>query len=279
MPINATAMNTFMSLKPQASPKRTWYALFSWGTVAVLLLVGLTSALGVWQLSRAEFKKQVQAQWAAVVSAPAQALAPSGLSAAAQQLPQRVRLEGVWLSDQSVWLENRYWQGRAGFWLITPLRLLDASPSDPVVLVLRGWAPRDARDRTRVPALQDRVAEPVALEGVAVAQLSQLLALGRTQAPRALPAIWPNLDYGAYEQASGLHVARMVVYQHRDTRAHALDSGLAAVTLQLAAGPETHYGYAVQWFALSLALAAWGVYLGWRAWRDGARGHEEQGLE
>ncbi|HRK57943.1 MAG TPA: hypothetical protein PLQ67_10545, partial [Burkholderiaceae bacterium] len=85
-------MNTFMSLKPQASPKRTWYALFSWGTGAVLLLVGLTSALGVWQLSRAEFKKQAQAQWAAVVSGPAQMLAPSGLAVAAQRLPQRVRL-------------------------------------------------------------------------------------------------------------------------------------------------------------------------------------------
>ncbi|HRK57832.1 MAG TPA: SURF1 family cytochrome oxidase biogenesis protein, partial [Burkholderiaceae bacterium] len=152
-----------------------------------------------------------------------------------------------------------------------PLRLLDASAADPVVLVLRGWAPRDARDRTQVPALPDSAAEPLAVEGVAVAQLSQLLALGRAQAPRALPAIWPNLDYADYEQASGLRVARMVVYQHPDPSARAADSTLIAATLQVAVGPATHYGYAVQWFALSVALAAWGAYLGWRAQRDGAR--------
>lgn len=256
-----------MSLKSNRQHRpRVWYALFSWGGVAVVLLVGLTAGLGVWQLSRAHFKETVQAQWAAILKAPAQAVGPAQLADAQGRLPLRMHLRGRWLPDRSVWLDNRYLQGRAGFWLITPLRLLGASEGDPVVLVLRGWAPRDARDRTKLPAVQGGGGE-VQVEGIAVAALSHLMQLSSAPPASAFPAIWQNLDYAQYERASGLRVARLVVYGSA-----ADDSALAPAALHVAVGPETHYGYAAQWLALSAMLVVLGIYFAGRARGKGQAG-------
>ena len=56
--------------------------------------------------------------------------------------------QGVWLDALTVYLDNRQMGGRPGFYVVTPLKLADGR----AVLVQRGWAPRDLRDRTRVPS-------------------------------------------------------------------------------------------------------------------------------
>ncbi|WP_395690815.1 SURF1 family protein, partial [Piscinibacter sp.] len=135
--------------------------------LAALAGVALAARLGLWQLSRAAEKEAQQAALESRSQEPP--LAPASLAhtldeAAAQQ-HRRITLQGRWIGARTVFLDNRAMDGRAGFIVVTPLAL----PDGDAVLVQRGWAPRDAAERTRVPA----VASP---EGVVTVE-------GRVAAP------------------------------------------------------------------------------------------------
>lgn len=236
------------------------------GVIAVLCGVTLTASLGVWQLQRAQTKIQAQAQWDQALARAPQLFTATTVPVLADQLqhaPLRVQLRGRWLSASSVWLDNRAFDRRAGFWKVTPLQLNDAAGRQATVLVLRGWAPRDPADRTRLPATLEPNGE-VNVEGVALPALSHLMQLGRAPQSGPLPAVWQNLDYPAFEAASGLKVEPLVVQQ---TDAATQEEGLTRVPLRVAVGPEQHYGYAAQWFAMSALLAGGAFFLARRARR------------
>ncbi len=219
----------------------------------------LTASLGNWQLRRADEKLALQAAWDRAEQAePLPVAGTTDLAAVASQLPRRVQLRGRYLSGHDVWLDNRQMDGQTGLMLITPLRLADGA----VVLVNRGFARRDPRDRTRLPAAA-RPDEEVTIEGLAVAQTSRVLQIGEN-APggAARPAVWQNLDFDAFERASGLAVARWVVQQ-----TNGADDGLLRRWPRLAAGVEKHHGYALQWFSLAALISALTLFFGVRALR------------
>ena len=122
---------------------RRWIVL-----LAALAATLLTARLGVWQLDRAAQKNEVQATLDARMALPA--LLPAELArevqAAAAQHHRAVRLEGQWLAERTVYLENRQMNGRPGFFAVTPLRLEDGS----AVLVQRGpgRAPGEGKSST-----------------------------------------------------------------------------------------------------------------------------------
>ncbi len=225
---------------------------------AAVAAIALTVSLGQWQLRRADEKLALQAQWDSAQQAPAVAVGGAQLGEVASRLPLRVALRGRFLHEHEVWLDNRQMDGQAGFMLVTPLRLVDGA----VVLVNRGFAPRDALDRTRLP----QVARPegeVDIEGLAVAQTSRVLQLGQdVPAPGGGPTIWQNLDYEAFERHSGLAVPRWVVQQTSGAA-----DGLRRQWPRLAAGVDKHRGYAMQWFSLAALVAVLTVFFGARALR------------
>jgi cytochrome oxidase assembly protein ShyY1 len=147
--------------------------------------------------------------------------------------------------------------GQAGLMLLTPLRLADGA----VVLVNRGFARRDPRDRMRLPAVARPEGE-VTVEGLAVPHTARVLQLGENAPVGSGPVVWQNLDYDAFERASGLVVARWVVQQTTGA-----DDGLLRNWPRLAAGVERHHGYALQWFSLAALIAALTAFFGLRALR------------
>ena len=121
-----------------------------WVLLATLIAVAIAVRLSVWQLDRAAQKVAMQTALDArsgLAPITADDLA-ADVAQATQQHYRPVRLRGRWLADRTVFLENRQMNGRVGFYVVTPLLLAD--PAD-VVLVQRGWAPRDQLDRTRLP--------------------------------------------------------------------------------------------------------------------------------
>lgn len=223
--------------------------------------IGLTASLGAWQLRRAAEKLSLQAQWERVIGHAAEPLTPTSLDDVAQRVPLRIRARGRWLSASTVWLDNRPLDGRAGFWMVTPLRLAEGGAA---ILVYRGWAPRDRADRLRVPLIAE-AADETEIEGIALPDVSKLLELGRPSYPTPMPAVWQNLDFKAFESASRTKVARFVVHQ---TDAARQGEGLTRQPLQIAAGVDRHYGYAVQWFSLAALIAGLTVFFGWRTRRS-----------
>ena len=133
-------------------------AKWSWRNLLVLIgaLVGggVTASLGRWQLDRAAQKEalaQMRAERSALPAIDASAL--QGLDEQALQalLHRPIVLRGRWLAEQTVWLENRQMGGRTGFHVLTPLQL---QGSAQVLLVQRGWAPRNFIDRQALPPIE-----------------------------------------------------------------------------------------------------------------------------
>jgi surfeit locus 1 family protein len=225
---------------------RGWVVL-----VAALLFAALTARLGVWQLDRADQKNRAQAalnERRAMPSLPAAALALRPAEAAAQY-SRLITLEGHWLPEKTVYLENRQMDTRVGFYAVTPLRLDDGT----AVLVQRGWLPRDQVDRTRIVA-------PRAPAGRVVVQGRIAPGPGRIYdfAGAASGPIRQNLDIESYARETALPLRPVSVVEEDSPKAS--PDGLLRHWQAPAADVQKHYGYAFQWFALStltIALYAW----------------------
>ena len=121
-------------------------------TLAALAAMLATLSLGFWQLSRASQKEALQAATDARKGLPAlDNTALAAIKNVADELHRPVRLQGRWLPQHSVYLDNRQMNGKPGFHVLTPL-VLDGS--GVVVLVQRGWVPRNFVNREQLPAVQ-----------------------------------------------------------------------------------------------------------------------------
>jgi surfeit locus 1 family protein len=225
---------------------------------AAVASIALAVSLGNWQLRRADEKLALQSQWDRAEQAAPAAITGADVADVGRRLPLRVVVRGRFLPGYDVWLDNRQMDGRAGLMLVAPLRLDDGA----VVLVNRGFAARDPNDRGRLPEVVSPAGD-VTVEGLALTQTTRVLRLGE-DAPvsAARPFVWQNLDYDAFERATGLAVARWVVQQTGGP-----EDGLSRNWPRLTAGVDKHRGYAVQWFALAALIAALTMILGARALR------------
>lgn len=216
--------------------------------VATLAMVALTARLGWWQLDRAAQKLALQAQREARGQEPP--LATEALArtpqAAALQHERRIVLEGRWLPAHAVFLDNRQMDGRPGFFLVMPL---EVAPGD-AVLVQRGWAPRDVRDRAALPTVPTEAGR-VRVAGVVAPPPGRTFALGDADTG----VLRQNLDVESFGRERGLALRPLSIRQDEGPP----EDGLRRQWPAPAADVQKHYGYAFQWFALSSLLT--GLYV------------------
>ncbi|MEO7954420.1 MAG: SURF1 family protein [Polaromonas sp.] len=217
-------------------------------TLAAVIALGGTFALGQWQLRRAAQKESLQAAIDSKNALPAldsQALA--ALENTDSEMHRRVIVQGVWQTARTIYLDNRPMSGRTGFWVVTPLAL---QGSNRMILVQRGWVPRDFADRTHLPEVLTP-AGLVTVEGRIAPPPSKLYEFKGVD----LGPIRQNLDIGAFRLETGLPLLNASLLQ-LGTSSDGLLREWPAPNL----GVEKHYGYAFQWFGLSalvLGLYAW----------------------
>ncbi len=237
---------------PPASALPRWRSARFWVmTVATWAMVALTLSLGRWQLSRADFKLELAQAQAARGQEPA--LSESALIQSPDgglNLHRRVVLQGQWLSNHTVYLDNRPMQGRTGFWVLTPLKLAGSSR---VIVVQRGWVPRDFADRSRLAPVQTPA-------GLVEVQGRMALSPGKLYEFKGeeLGRIRQNLDLNGFRTETGLDLLSALVVQ-----TGAPSEGLQRQWDAPNTGVDKHHGYAFQWFALSALLV--GLY----AWFQG----------
>ncbi len=218
--------------------------------VATVLAVAATARLGVWQLDRAAQKEALQRSLdtrGQLAPIEASMLAETADAAADQQHRPTV-VRGHWVPSATVFLDNRQMAGRPGFFVVTPLRLADAPGA---VLVQRGWAPRDALDRTKLPVLPD---EPglVTVTGHIAPPPGRLYDF----AGAASGVIRQNLDLDAYAREVSLALKPLSIVQDADG---APRDGLSRQWSRPDVGIQKHHGYAFQWFALCALMT--GLYV------------------
>ena len=107
----------------------------------------------------------------------------------------------------------------------------------------------------------------VTVEGLAVARPSALLELGGKSDLR-VPGLWQNLNYSAYEQATGRSVARFVIQQSGDGQSDKSADGLRREWPRPASGVDRNRGYAFQWYSIAVLIAVLAVFFGRKAWRQ-----------
>jgi surfeit locus 1 family protein len=214
-------------------------------TVAMVLFVALTLSLSRWQAHRADEKRELQARMEARLAEPALVL--TGMVPSAEPLVFRhVRAAGEWIPEAQIFIDNRVRGGRAGFDVVTPLRL-HGSPD--VVLVDRGWIERTAA----YPAAPE-VAVPrgeVEVAGVATVPPRRFIELS---AETVTGNVWQNLKIERYARAMHLAVLPIVILDEHPP------AGLAAVHEEPDAGISKHIEYEYTWLSLAItAIVLWVV--------------------
>jgi surfeit locus 1 family protein len=228
------------SQKTSVMKSALWFLL-------ALFFVGLGCWLGVWQLGRAQTKLNWQADIAQKSAMPS---LDGSFLGSAQDSPQNragllhrpVHIEGEWLPQHTVYLDNRQMNARPGFYVLTPFKL---HATGAVLVVQRGWVGRDFTDRTRLPPIQTP-AGTVSLSGLIALPPSKLYALGE----EGQGVIRQNLDLQKFSSETGLPLLEISLVQQG-----LASEGLLREWPQAATGVEKHYGYAFQWFGLALLIA------------------------
>lgn len=239
--------------------------------VAAMVTIGATASLGRWQLSRAAQKEALQAESESQSRRPEvdqqTFLAADKIS---DEMQRPVRLRGLWVGTQTVYLDNRQMRGLPGFYVLTPFAL---EGSNQTVMVQRGWIQRNFENRTQLQPVETP-AGLVEVVGRIAPPPSHLMELGKSVvvAPAAAQAsvsttslvtadtkatiegssaIRQNLDLDAFRVETGLPLRTDVSLQQSGAASEGLQRDWPAPAL----GIERHYGYAFQWFALSALIA------------------------
>ncbi|WP_439113758.1 SURF1 family protein [Hydrogenophaga sp.] len=207
-------------------------------TLATAFTMGVTASLGMWQLDRASQKQALQDQVSQRSELASwterdllEALDPK------VGLHRSVQLKGQWVTDFNVFLDNRQMDGRVGFFVVTPMRLFG---SDRVILIQRGWVPRDFNDRSRVPAVETPEGV-VQVEGRLAPAPGKLFEFGAASSG----PIRQNIGVAELSQETGLALLDVSVLQTGDPT-----DGLHRNWPRITEGVHKHHGYAFQWFGL-----------------------------
>jgi surfeit locus 1 family protein len=211
--------------------------------VAALAAFALTVSLGRWQLDRATQKLALAAAIADRAAQPPLTDLQWMAQAANESMRYRhVQLQGRWLANSTVYLDNRQMQARVGFYVFSAFQ---PTGSTSAVMVQRGWVPRNFESRTSLPAVQTPDGE-VRIVGHLAPPPSKLYEPGQP----SVGTIRQNLDLAQFGRQIGQPVLTIWTVVQTD----AASEGLLRNWPEINLGVDTHYGYAAQWFALSLLI-------------------------
>jgi surfeit locus 1 family protein len=211
--------------------------------LAVLALVFfcLFTALGVWQVKRANQKKILLKSFTErTAHAP---LSAQDLSYSTDWRFYRIQLQGRFDNTHTFLLDNKIRDGKIGYEVYTPFK---AKHLATLLLIDRGFVPIGINRQT-LPAIK-------AIEGEVT--INGLLNLPPTYA--AQKELYETLNWPLRVEFINLSLLANVLNKQLFPYLISLnpeDPAAYPIKWQITVmGPERHMGYAVQWFALALTL-------------------------
>lgn len=235
-----------MNAHKTSAPKQFTIAFRRKVTVLCLLTFPLLLSLGIWQLQRAEEKRERQDELEAVQSQPPEVL--PGADPAQLSEHRRLILTGRYWPGRNWLLDNRQREGQVGFEVVTPFELSDGT----VLLVNRGWVPGE-RDRRTLP-------DPAVPEG-------EVTLFGDWWSPSDHPLLegeggsagWPKVIVSIAPEPMAETLGEPL-YGHYVKLDDGSPGALTTQWQQYEISAAKHLGYAVQWFAMALAVLLWFVF-------------------
>ncbi len=232
-----------VSLSSEKFPrKKIHFEPHFWPTLLVLIfLVGLI-LLGFWQLKRYHFKKELLEHYQKVTQ-----LSPIPLKAIQGMKDiryQPVKIRGHYLNSKSLLLENRFYNDRLGYDVLTPFQVSDTKK---IVLVNRGWVPKPAGNiRPNIKS----ATETLEITGNIQIPEKYTFILGKNILnAKTYPIEVQKIDIAEF--ASLMNLPFYPFFLHLNLKD---PSGFVREWQPITVMPERHMGYAIQWFLLGLTL-------------------------
>lgn len=211
-----------------------------WPTVAAIFFIVLTVNLGNWQLSRAQEKDDRQAKLNQLSQEPIISI-PTSLIKLENYQFRKVEVHGTYVPSHTIYLDNKINRGRAGYQIITPVKLDESSMH---VLINRGWVVA-GRTRSELPEILTPIGK-VMVSGIAESPTMRTLELSTKVVSGQ---VWENFHLDRYRKATGLKIQPLVVLQENKVK-----DGLLREWTRPDSGSSRNLGYAFQWFAMALAI-------------------------
>lgn len=215
--------------------------VITWRSKELCLLIIVVAAcwsLALWQLSRAGDKHQEALLLAAKKQAAAVALDSLSHPADARHQWKKVYVSGRYI-DQSILIENTFYQGQRGYEVITPFEL---SSGEGLLLVSRGW---HIDSKPHLPVEQFETTQQL------IGEISLPPANAFFLQPVVSDRQWPiALHHFQLSTISALYDRPLLdfVLRLQPAQPGALVAHWGVVTQK----STNHIAYAMQWFAFSI---------------------------
>jgi len=220
--------------------------------LAALCAVAVFVAAGNWQRGRMHQKEVLGAALDVAQAAPVVPFPAAAADWSAWRF-RGVEARGTFDAARQFLVDNKVHRGRAGYHVVTPLRLADGG----AVLVDRGWIAAGAT-RLDVPVV------PVPAGEVVVRGRVHIPATDYVELARSVPerGVWQNLDPARFTQATGLAVPPVVI-----EAIGGAGDGLAREWPRPDSGANKHRMYMLQWYAFAAIVAGLWAWFAWRGTR------------
>ena len=229
----------------------------------VCVILPVLFNLGFWQLDRAEEKRELQKRYAAQESKPP---LTSGELSGSADIPnlayRRVILEGRYLQEYTALLDNQIVDGRPGYHVVT---LFNAIEADTYLWINRGWIPGNLN--RELPAVPPVSPDRLMVQGSIYIAPGEAVLLSSDDWSEGWPVRVQSLDMARLSARAGEALGGIKPYQlfSHSIRLDREAAGALDVDWQVInTRPEKHTGYAVQWFAMALALFIFWLFLSFK---------------
>lgn len=222
-------------------------------TLAAALLVSLFIAAGQWQWNKGVTKAELQEQLDARSREPAVQIPTTRVDPQSLRY-RKIVARGHFDPQYQILIDNRTLHGRAGYHVITPLRV---EGSDLRLLINRGWIPANSAHRD-VP----QVVTPtgiVEIAGVAGIPGAHSFTLGddRSNTTAEWQSVWQNLDLDRYAKSVDFQIQPVVV----ELDPQSMAGGFAREWQRPDPRRGSHLGYAFQWWGMAAITAVLWIVL------------------
>lgn len=232
---------SFKSQRYQFKP--TWL-----GLLLTLVSMSLFVKLGLWQYHKAQLKMELQSAYQDENVSnqhhfPLQLL-KVGDEKNAKWKYKHVKLSGTYEPTYQILLDNQVSESKAGFHVITPLKI---TGTDEYVLVNRGWI--EANPQHADIPIVETPSDQVVVEGMIWLPSQRYFTLDENQASAKFSHVWQYLDMQEYQKKVPIKVSALMIKLDKNSKAGGFVRDWEVPEERIV----THLGYAYQWFGFTLS--------------------------
>ncbi|MGD8926248.1 MAG: SURF1 family protein, partial [Thioalkalispiraceae bacterium] len=213
-------------------------------TLVTLVLLPVLISLGIWQLHRADEKREILAKQEARHDMPPIDIDDKNETRDKLEF-RRLQVVGKFLKEYLILVDNKVHQGQAGYYVVTPLRI---KGTDTAVLVNRGWV-KATNSREVLPDVSTP-SDDLTIRGTAKYDTKDIFTFGdENRLGKDWPALVRWIDIKALARDIPYKLKPFLILQEPG----ATQEFVREWTF-VNSSPDRNMSYAAQWFTLAAAL-------------------------